>query len=90
MLRNARKFMRGFASVYAAHTRNPATSGSVTSEARLRDAAGSDSGKKYRLSGPGTPVGMRWNKTGNAGRGEACERQLCKCNRHKFDPETAK
>jgi hypothetical protein len=57
MVKNAYHFMKGFREVYRGALRNPSTSGTVTGEARLRDAAGSDSHKKYKLSGPSTPFG---------------------------------
>lgn len=43
--------------------RNPSVSGSMPSENRLRDAAGSDSGKLYRVSGPATQFGMPGRST---------------------------
>ena len=74
------------AQVYNSNKRNPSVSGSVPSDIRNIEAAGSDSVKKFRLSGPGTPFGMTWVKTRN----EPAERNLCTCERHKHDPETCK
>jgi hypothetical protein len=62
-LKNPRKFLRGLREVYQSNMRNPSVSGSVTSEARLRDAVGSDALKNRKLSGPATPFGMTWVKT---------------------------
>lgn len=75
--------------------RNPATSGSVPGDVRLREAAGSDAGKKYKLSGMATPFGLQWNKTERmAVERRACNPDKC-CNsdgdlRHFHDRKTAK
>ena len=81
-------------SVLSDARRNPSVSGSVPSDVRLREAAGSDSGKKYKLSGMATPVGMAWHKGDNkAVERQACNPLKCKSNgelTHWHDFKTAK
>lgn len=48
------------------HMRNPSVSGSVTSDARMHDAAGSDYHKLRKLTPMATPFGASWVKSRNA------------------------
>ena len=63
------RFLAGIRSVYYQSIGNPSVSGSVPADVRMRDAAGSDSHRKYKLSGPATQFGMPGRSTKVAKRG---------------------
>lgn len=60
------RFMRGFSEVYNSAKRNPSVSGTQPSLNRMMDAAGSDSGKKYRVSAPAVQFGWEPRRDGQA------------------------
>jgi hypothetical protein len=68
--------------------RNPSVSGSMPSDARLIDSAGSDSGRKYKLTGSVQARGMVYVKTSN----QTVMREPCNetCKQHRHDGSTRK
>lgn len=56
--------MRGFKEVYAEAQRNPGHTGTMGNHVRLVEAAGSDSRKAYKQSGPAVKFGWKGTRGG--------------------------
>src|SRR5258706_15751792 len=52
--------------VMRSHMRNPSTTGTMPSRVRTVDAAGSDTGRAYKLSGPAVKFGWRAQRGGSS------------------------
>lgn len=88
-LRNPRVFLAGLRSVYKSHTKNPGVSGTMHGSMRLIEAAGSDTRKNQRVSGPRVSFGAKGSRNGEIRKNDERRYWLEKKTKENYNPGKA-